>query len=211
MKVKMPKMDGLLPGCAPLINKVATSPPRHVARSYNRSRCCPTSIRPRELVLSTSTPSVAPSLPPQPEFHFHKLAMSSACSHGAAIIATGQLCDGVGRILSFPPIQDDWLPRMNASKDLFLIRLEDFRPEPNWAVGPREASHGELTSRENAVKTNCVYTQGRMRAMRSWPSYDGAGMAGSGRLKHGPFSPSLPFAMEQWPNPTYRDWREHIA
>lgn len=81
-KGKSPFQDGLLPGCAPLINKVATSPPRHVARSYNRSRCCPTSIRPRELVLSTPTPSVAPSLPPQPEFHFHKLATSSACSHG---------------------------------------------------------------------------------------------------------------------------------
>lgn len=127
-KGKSPFQDGLLPGCAPLINKVATSPPRHVARSYNRSRCCPTSIRPRELVLSTSTPSVAPSLPPQPEYHFHKLATSSACSHGAAIIATGQLCDGVGRILPFPLIQDDWLPRMNASKDLFLIRLEDLDP-----------------------------------------------------------------------------------
>ncbi|KAJ4027377.1 hypothetical protein NW756_014521 [Fusarium oxysporum] len=41
-------------------------------------------------------------------------------------MATGQLCDRVGRILPFPPIQDDWLPRMNASKDLFLTRLEDF-------------------------------------------------------------------------------------
>lgn len=47
--------------------------------------------------------------------------------------------------------------------------------------------------------------------MRSWPSFDGVGMAGSGRLKYGPFSPSLPFAMEQWLSPTYRDWREHIA
>jgi hypothetical protein len=60
-KGKSPFQDGLLPGCASLINKVAMSPPRYVARSYNRSRCCPTSIRPRELVLSTSTPSVAPS------------------------------------------------------------------------------------------------------------------------------------------------------
>lgn len=83
------------------------SPPRHMARSYNCSHCRPTSIRPRELILSTSTLSVAPLSPPQPKFHFHKLAASSACSRGAAIIATGRLCDGVGRIIPFPPIQDD--------------------------------------------------------------------------------------------------------